>query len=201
MKKLSLLLMVVLFGSASLFAGDDGYQIGDKARDFKLKDINGEYVSLADFTDAKGIILIFTCNGCPYAKAYQQRIVELDKMYSKKGFPVVALNPNDTDLQPIDDLDGMKKRAKEEGFTFPYLKDDKGIFKDYGATRTPHIFVLNKEGDDFFVSYIGAIDDNYKDAEAASKHYVQDAVDALLAGKEPEVTSTKAIGCTIKTKM
>ncbi len=201
MKKLNLFLMAVLFSTASLFAGGDGYEVGDKARDFKLKNTDGEYVSLADFKDAKGFILIFTCNGCPYAVAYQQRIVELDKMYSKKGFPVVALNPNDTGLQPIDDLEGMKKRAKEEGFTFPYLKDDQGIFKDYGATRTPHVYVLNREGDDYIVSYIGAIDDNYKDADAASEHYVRNAVDALLAGKKPEVTTTKAIGCTIKTKM
>jgi peroxiredoxin len=178
-----------------------GYKVGDKATDFKLQNVDGKYVSLADFTDAQGFIVVFTCNGCPYAKAYQDRIIALDKKYKSKGYPVVAINPNDTDLKSEDNLEAMKKRAAEKGFTFPYLKDaEYEVFKAYGATRTPHIYVLNKEEGDLIVKYIGAIDDNYQDASAVQEAYLANAVDALLAGKDPNPSATKAIGCTIKQK-
>ena len=182
-----------------VFAG--GYKVGDKASDFKLENIDGKYVSLADYTDAKGFVVVFTCNGCPYAKAYQERILELDKKYKSKGYPVIAINSNDTDIKPDDDLAAMKKRAEEKGFTFPYLKDaEYEVFKAYGATRTPHIYLLTKKGTDFVVSYIGAIDDNYQDASAVKEPYLANALDALLADKDPEPNFTKAIGCTIKQK-
>ena len=98
-----------------------GYNVGDKVDDFKLENVDGKYVSLADYSDAKGFIVVFTCNGCPYAKAYQDRIIDLDKKYKPMGYPVVAINPNDTDLKPDDNLEAMKNRAEEKGFTFPYL--------------------------------------------------------------------------------
>jgi peroxiredoxin len=178
-----------------------GYKVGDKADDFKLKNVDGTYVSLADFDDAQGFIVVFTCNGCPYAVAYQDRIIELDKKYKPLGYPVVAINPNDVDLKAEDNLEGMKKRAKEKGFTFPYLKDaEYEVFKTYGATRTPHIYLLNKESDDLIVKYIGTIDDNYQDASAVQETYLANAVDALIAGKDPNPNATKAIGCTIKQK-
>ena len=117
------------------------------------------------------------------------------------GYPVVAINPNDTDIKSEDNLKGMKKRAKEEGFTFPYLKDaTQEVYRTYGATRTPHIYVLTKDQGDYVVSYIGAIDDNYQDASAVKEPYLANALDALLAGSKPDPSSTKAIGCSIKTK-
>jgi peroxiredoxin len=178
-----------------------GYKVGDKAEDFRLQNIDGKYVSLADFDDAKGFIVAFTCNGCPYAKAYQDRLIALDKKYKDKGYPVVAINPNDVDLKPEDNLEGMKQRAKEKGYTFPYLKDaEYEVFKAYGAVRTPHIFLLHKEGGDLIVKYMGAIDDNYQDASAVQEDYLSNAVEALLAGKDPSPSATKAIGCTIKYK-
>lgn len=178
-----------------------GYKVGDKAEDFKLKSVKGEYVSLSDYSDAKGFIVVFTCNGCPYAKAYQDRIIELDGKYKSKGYPVVAINPNDTDLKPEDNLEGMKKRAKEKDFTFAYLKDDtQEVYRTYGATRTPHIYVLTKSGDDLLVAYIGAIDDNYQDASAVKETYLASALDALLEGDQPDPSFTKAIGCSIKSK-
>lgn len=199
MKKLLLSLSFVLLGSALLIAG--GYKVGDKAADFKLENVDGNYVSLADYSDASGFIVVFTCNGCPYAKAYQDRIIELDKEYSSKGYPVIAINPNNTDIKPDDDLEAMKKRAKDKGYTFPYLKDaNYEVFKEYGATRTPHIYVLTKHEDDLVVSYIGAIDDNYQDASAVKEPYLANALNALLTDKEPEPDFTKAIGCTIKKK-
>jgi peroxiredoxin len=199
MKKIILLGTFAILTSSLLLAA--GYKVGDKAEDFKLQNVDGKYVSLADYDDASGFIVVFTCNGCPYAKAYQDRLIALDKKYKAKGYPVVAINPNHVDLKPEDSLEGMKKRAKEKGYTFPYLKDaDYKVYKAYGATRTPHIYLLQKEKSDLVVKYIGAIDDNYQDASAVQDAYLANAVDALLAGKNPSPNSTKAIGCTIKEK-
>lgn len=194
-------LITLLLAFSSLMAVASGYEIGDKATDFKLRNIDGNWVSLSDYEDAKGFIVIFTCNHCPYAVKYEDRIIGLDKKYKNKGFPVIAINPNDPEVQPEDSFDKMKERAKEKGFTFPYLFDDgQEIYPQYGATKTPHVFLLDKSGSDYIVKYIGTIDDNYQSEKAVETRYVEDAVDALLKGEEPPVTSTKAIGCTIKTK-
>ncbi len=202
MKRIQFLMLVIvgaLVASFGLKSDSGGYKVGDTATDFKLKNIDDKMVSLADYKKAKGFILIFTCNHCPYSVAYEDRIIELDKKYKEKGFPVIAINPNNPEKQPQDSFEAMKVRAKEKGFTFPYLFDDgQKIYPQYGATRTPHVFLLNKESGKLVVSYIGAIDDNYKDASQAKSKYVEDAVDALLKGKKPATTETKAIGCTIK---
>lgn len=176
-----------------------GYAVGDIATDFSLKNIDGNMVSLADYGDAKGFIVIFTCNHCPYSVANEDRIVELDGKYKGKGYPVIAINPNNPETYPADSYENMIVRAKEKGFTFPYLLDEgQKIFPQYGATKTPHVYVLEKTAEGNRVAYIGAIDDNVKDASSAETRYVEDAVDALLAGKKPPVTETKAIGCSIK---
>lgn len=194
------LLTILAFISVSLaYAG--GYDIGDKAADFKLKNVDGKMVSMADYDNAKGFIVIFTCNHCPYAIAYEDRIIEINNKYKELGYPVIAINPNDPDVQPGDSYEGMQERAKEKGFTFPYLYDaDQNTYPKYGATKTPHVFVLNKEDGDLIVRYIGTIDDNYGDASAVEEKYLATAVDALLAGKEPNPATTKAIGCSIKKK-
>ncbi len=180
---------------------DKGYGIGDYATDFSLPDINGKRVSLADFKDAKGYLVIFTCNTCPYAIAYEDRIIALDKKYKTKGVPVIAINPNDPDLQPEDDVQHMKKRAIEKGFTFPYLVDEKQeIFPQYGATKTPHGYLLEKTKKGNVVRYIGTIDDNYSDASSVKTKYVENAVDAMLKGQEIPLTTTRAIGCSIKSR-
>lgn len=199
MKKIIALSFFSLLAVSVSFAS--GYKVGDKAEDFKLKNVDGQYVSLSDYEHAKGFIVVFTCNGCPYAKAYQDRILELDKKYSNKGYPVVAINPNDTEMKPDDSLEAMKKRSEDKGFTFPYLKDDsQEVYRKYGATRTPHIYLLTRSGEDLMVSYIGAIDDNYQDASAVKEQYLASAVDAVLAGNKPNPSFTKAIGCSIKSK-
>lgn len=178
-----------------------GYKIGDEAADFNLKNIDDQMVSLANFKDAKGFIVIFTCNHCPYAKAYEDRIVALNNKYATLGYPVVAINPNDPSVQPEDSFDAMKIRAKEKNFTFPYLFDEgQKIYPQFGATKTPHVFILNKENNKNIVKYIGTIDNNYEDANAVTERYVDAAIDALLVGKEIEQTTTVAVGCTIKTK-
>lgn len=198
MKKI---LILGLFVLAFIGVNAQGYQVGDEASDFKLQNIDGKQVALADFKDAKGFVVIFTCNHCPYAIAYEDRIIALDKKYKSQGFPVVAINPNDPAIAPEDSFENMKKRAVDKGFTFPYLFDEtQDVFKKYGATKTPHVFILSKKGEMLAVEYIGTIDNNYKDASQVSVRYVEDAVDALLHNKKPALTTTKAIGCSIKVK-
>ena len=200
MKKLIYLTTVLAsIGFLTAFAPWDGYDIGDVATDFSLKNIDGEMVSLADYNDAKGFLVIFTCNTCPYAKAYEDRIIALDAKYKPMGVPVVAINPNNPAKQPGDGFNEMKQRAEEKGFTFPYLLDEgQEIFPQYGAKRTPHVYLLEKTDNGNIVRYIGAIDDNYQDAAQVEEKYVENAVDAMLTGNEIEVTTTRAIGCSIK---
>ena len=176
-----------------------GYKIGDVATDFKLKNVDQKTVSLSDYAAAKGFIVVFTCNHCPYAKAYESRIIALDKKYASKGYPVIAINPNDPIVVPADNFEAMQVRAKEKGFTFPYLFDDgQKVYPQYGATKTPHVFLLNKENGKNIVRYIGAIDDNYADANDVDNKYVEAAVDALLANQPIVQANTVAIGCSIK---
>ncbi len=176
-----------------------GYKIGDIATDFKLKNSDGTSVSLSDYKDAKGFIVIFTCNTCPYSVAYEDRIVALDKKYKGKGYPVIAIMPNNPDVQPQDNMEAMIQRAKSKGFTFPYLMDEgQKISPQYGATKTPEVYVLQKTSKGNQVKYIGAIDDNYQDASAVKSKYVENAVDALLSGQQIKEPQTRAIGCSIK---
>lgn len=176
-----------------------GYKIGDIATDFKLKNIDDTTVSLSDYKDAKGFIVIFTCNTCPYSVSYEDRIIALDKKYKSKGYPVIAIMPNNPDTQPRDNMEAMKKRANSKGFTFPYLIDEgQKISPQYGATKTPEVYVLQKTGKGNEVKYIGAIDDNYQDANAVKTKYVENAVDALLSGQPIKESQTRAIGCSIK---
>ncbi|WP_027378571.1 thioredoxin family protein [Chryseobacterium daeguense] len=182
-------------------AAAKGYEIGDAATDFKLKNVDGKMVSLSDFKSAKGFIVIFTCNHCPYAKKYEDRIIELDKKYKSQGYPVIAINPNDPSVQPEDSYQKMIERAKQKGFTFPYLMDEgQKIYPQYGATKTPHVFLLQKEGGKNIVKYIGAIDNNYENPNDVSEYYVQDAVNALIKNEPVKMTKTVAIGCTVKVK-
>src|SRR4030095_4961629 len=190
----AVLTSVVLMTSAA----SNGYKVGDAVKDFKLKNTDGKMVSLSDY-NTKGLIVIFTCNHCPYARAYQQRIEVLDKMYKSKGYPVIAISPNDPTMIPEDSYENMVSYAKEKGMSYPYLFDEtQDVARQFGAARTPHVFVLNKTDKGYQVAYIGAIDDNTEDASQVQHKYVEDAVNALLSGKPVPVTETKAIGCTIK---
>ncbi|MCL9807094.1 thioredoxin family protein [Flavobacterium amniphilum] len=202
MKTVKFLALAILFAGLSAFTLNKlnaGYQVGDLATDFSLKNVNDKNVSLKDYKDAKGFIVVFTCNHCPFAVAYEDRIIALDKKYKALGYPVIAINPNNPAVQPKDSFDLMKERAKEKGFTFPYLFDEgQKIYPQYGATKTPHVYLLQKTKGGNVVKYIGAIDDNYNDASAVKVKYVENAVNSLLEGKEIEVKTTKAIGCSIK---
>ena len=185
----------------SLIIHAEGYKVGDVARDFSLKNVDGKMISMKDMKNAKGFIVIFTCNHCPFAIAYEDRIMNLDKKYASKGYPVVAINPNDPTIVPDDSYDNMIARSLEKKYSFPYLFDaTQEIATAFGATRTPHIYILEKSKDKYVVKYIGAIDNNSEDAEKADKKYVEDALEALIAGKSVPTTETKAVGCSIKWK-
>lgn len=200
-KILMIAVLVFTFVSGAIAQEKHGYAVGDKARDFKLKNVDGKMISMADDKEAKGFIVIFTCNHCPFAIATEDRIMALDKQYRKQGYPVIAINPNDPKIQPEDSYKEMQKRAKEKAYTFPYLVDEtQEIAKTYGATRTPHVFLVKKVGNDFIVKYIGSIDDNTREAEAVQEKFVEKAIAALEANQEPTPSETKAVGCTIKWK-
>lgn len=175
-----------------------GYQIGDTATDFKLKSVDNKWYSMADYKDAKGFIVVFTCNHCPFAVKYEDRIIELAKKYKPKGYVLLAINPNDPVAQPDDSFEKMQERAKEKKFPFPYLFDEgQKIYPQYGATKTPHVFLLDQHK---VVKYIGAIDDNVEDAKAVKEKYLENAISALEKGLAPNPSTTKAIGCSIKVK-
>jgi peroxiredoxin len=192
-----LLAFVSLF-TAATYPKVTGLEIGDIAPDFSLKNVDGQMVSLADYKKAKGFIVVFTCNTCPYAVMYEQRIIDLHKKYEAKGYPVIAINPNDPEMKPGDNFEKMQARANAKKMPYAYLMDEKQeVYPAFGATRTPQIFLLDKNRT---VQYIGALDNNPQDAKAVTKRYVEDAIMALEAGEKPAVTKTKAIGCGIKAK-
>lgn len=200
MKNLSALLLFVAVFFAVGFTSDVStpYKIGDKATDFKLKSVDGKMYGMADYKDAKGFIVVFTCNHCPFAVKYEDRVNALAKKYKSKGYILLAINPNDPSVQPADSFELMKVRAKEKGFAFPYLFDEgQKIYPQYGATKTPHVFLLDKNR---IVKYIGAIDDNVDSANEVKEKYLENAIAALESGKTPSPETTKAIGCSIKTK-
>jgi len=193
-----ILIMISAFTLEKITHGH-GYKVGDVAKDFSLENTDGNMVSMADYKDAKGFIITFTCNTCPFAVMYEDRIQALNEKYAAKGYPVIAIMPNNTAVKPGDALPEMKKRAEEKGFTFPYLMDkDQKVYPKFGAKKTPHIYILEKAEKGNIVKYIGAIDDNHSDASAVKVKYVENAVDALLMGEEVEQKETKAIGCSIK---
>lgn len=201
MKAINVLLvgLAILF-SANASVSNEGYQIGDVVEDFRLKNVDGNQVSLADYPDAKGFILIFTCNTCPIAAAYEDRIIALDRQYKPQGYPVIAINPNDAGVEPRESYEQMQQRAKEKGFTFPYLLDpDHIVTKRFAATHTPHTFVLAKTDKGNVLQYIGAIDNDSRSGNPDTK-FVEDAIAALQEGRKPNPDVTKAVGCTIKWK-
>lgn len=174
------------------------YKVGEQASDFSLKNVDGSMVSLKDYKGVNGYIVVFTCNTCPYAVMYEDRLIELHNKYASQGYPVVAINPNDPSVKPGDDFAGMVARSKEKNFPFKYLFDEgQKVYPGFGATRTPHVYLLDANR---YVRYIGAIDDNAQNPSEVSIKYLENAIAALKAGNNPDPSETKAIGCTIKVK-
>lgn len=200
MKTIKILLLAAIFGlitTAFQFKVDKGYKVGDVIEDFTLINIDDTMVSLSDYKKAKGFIIIFTCNMCPYSVANEDRIIALDIKYKSKGYPVISINPNDPKASKGDSFEDMKVRATAKGFTFPYLFDaGQKVYPKFGASKTPHVYIVEKAT--MKVEYIGAIDNSSRNPDAVSEKYVENAVDALLAGNKPIKTETRAIGCSIK---
>jgi peroxiredoxin len=175
-----------------------GYGVGDTVTDFKLKNFDGKLISLSEYA-SKGAIIIFDCNTCPISKAYNQRIIELNKKFKDKGYPVITINSNDPVKSPGDSFEEMISLAKKKSYDFPYLYDEsQEVAKSFGATNTPHVFIVKRESNVLKVVYIGAIDNNTQNADAADKKYVEEAVASLIDGKPVANSKTKAIGCGIK---
>ncbi|WP_337043962.1 thioredoxin family protein [Emticicia sp. 17c] len=177
------------------------YVVGDAVADFKLKNVDGKMVSMKDFESAKGFVIVFTSNHCPFSKSYEDRIIDIDRKFAPQGYPVIAINPNDPEAYEEDSFINMQARAREKGYPYPYLTDNtQAVSKSFGALRTPHAFVLKKEQGKIIVHYIGAIDDNPQDPANVTKHYVADAVNNLILNKPVVTPTTKAVGCAIKWK-
>ena len=196
---LSLIFAMALSIGLSTAQNKDGYKVGDTARDFNLKGVDGKMVSMASQEDAEGFLVIFSCNTCPYVVAYEDRMIELHNKYAPKGYPVIAINPNDKKLSPGDSFEKMQERAKAKNFPFAYVYDEsQEITLSYGATRTPEVYLLEKQNGEFIVKYIGAIDNNYREAAEANEKYVEKAMDDVLNKRQVAQNNTKAVGCTIK---
>jgi peroxiredoxin len=161
-----------------------------------LPGADGRSYSSGNFADKEILIVVFSCNHCPYVKAYEQRMIELYREYSPKGVQLVAINSNDTKNYPEDRFEVMVRHAKEKGFTFPYLRDeDQSVAGSFGATHTPQFFLFDRERR---LRYMGKMDDNWDHPEAVKERYLRDAIEAVLGGKKVAVAETYSIGCTIK---
>ncbi len=166
--------------------------------DFSLKNVNGKNVSLKDYADAKGFIIVFTCNHCPFAKLYYKRFNDLNAEYKNKGVPLIAISSTDTISYEEDTFPEMVKKAEEQQFNFPYLYDgSQKVARAFTAQKTPHAYVIWKVNGKWTIKYNGAIDDNGAHPELVHNRYVANAVDELLAGKEVTNKETKSIGCQI----
>lgn len=195
----TLLLSLPLVGNAGL--NPPVYEVGAVAADFRLRNVDGQMVSLGDYRSGKGVIVVFTSNHCPFSRAYEDRLIELHRKFASEGYPIVAINSNDPAAYEEDSFSNMQARAQQKQFPFPYLVDEtQRVAKTYGASRTPHVLVLRKSGEQFVVQYVGAIDDNSQDPSSVTRRYVDEAVTNLLAGKPVVSTSTKSVGCAIKWK-
>ena len=175
----------------------EGLPIGTPAPPFSLPGTDGKTYTLDDFADAKALVIVFTCNHCPYAKAAEDRLIRLQADYADRGVRIVAINPNDDRAYPEDSFDEMKKRAKEKGFNFPYLRDEtQEVARAYDAACTPDPFVF---GPDRKLVYNGRIDDNWKDETRVTRHDLREVLDAVLEGREPRLPEVvPSMGCSIK---
>ena len=170
----------------------------DPIKDFKLLATDGSYIGLSSFPNAKGFIIVFTCNHCPFAKLYPARLNAMERKYKPIGIPLIAISSTDTLVYEEDTYNEMVKKANAENFEFPYLYDgNQKVAKNFKAQKTPHAFVIWKENGNWVIKYNGAIDDNGAEPEKVIVNYIENAVDALLQKKLVQIKETKSIGCQI----
>jgi len=173
-------------------------KIGDKAIAFDLPGVDGKGHSLTAYAAKEAIVVVFTCNHCPYAQAWEDRLIQIQADYATRGVQLLAISANDAAKHPDDDFPKMKARAAAKGFNFPYLYDEsQAVARAYGAQRTPEIFVFDKAR---ALRYQGTVDDNYEEPTAVKTPYLRQALDAVLAGKAATTSETAPVGCTIKWK-
>lgn len=197
-KKISTAFFLMLFCGALSYA--QGYKIGDKVADFALNDVtSGKKVSLADYKDFKGIVVIFVANYCPYSKLYEERIQTMAGEYVGKKMAFILVNPNSPSISPNDSEEEMQKKAKERGYSIPYLADgSQKAATAFGAKKTPEAFVLKNKGGVFTVYYKGAIDDSPQSVADIRERYVEDAINSIILGTPLKISEKKATGCIIK---
>ncbi len=177
---------------------DNVLKLGSKIPQFNLPATDGNTYGLDSFAKAKVLIVLFSCNHCPYVQAYEDRIIAIQKDYADSGVQVVAINANDAADYPDDSFENMKVRALQRKFNFPYLRDEsQDTAKAFGASHTPELFVFDSERN---LAYYGKIDDNWKEEDKVKSRYLRNAIDEIIAGKQVSVPETFAIGCTIKWK-
>ncbi|ADB41985.1 thioredoxin family protein [Spirosoma linguale] len=178
-----------------------GYSLGDVVADFRLRNVDSRQITLADYKDQRGVIVVFMSNHCPFAKAYEDRLISLDRKFATQGYPVLAVMPNDPKAYDDDSFQNMQSRSREKNYPFAYAMDETQVTaKAFGATRTPEVFVLKQTGGQFIVEYVGTIDDSPQDGSSVQRRYIDEAVSSLLAGKPVQSPITKPIGCAIKWK-
>ncbi|MEK6683495.1 MAG: thioredoxin family protein [Nitrospirota bacterium] len=170
--------------------------LGEKAPDFSLPGVDGKTCSLQSFPDKPILVILFTCNHCPYVQAYEDRLIAIQKDYADRGVQLAAINANEIRNYPEDNFPNMVQRAKKKGYNFPYLRDeDQSVAEAYGAHYTPEIFVLDRERR---LRYTGRIDDNWQNPKEARSHDLRNALGALIEGRTVSQPETHAFGCTIK---
>lgn len=196
MKKIFVLFVVAVASTFFTNRFSSGYTVGDVVKDFEAINVDGKMVGISHFPGAEGYVVVFTCNSCPVAQAYEDRIIKLAASLYDQKWPLIAINSNDKGMSPGDSYDKMKERAKNKKYTFPYLYDEsQAILNQFGASKTPHFYLLDKSKK---IRYIGAMDDNSEDASSVTKKYIEDAIAAIKIGKEPNPSFTRAVGCSIK---
>ncbi len=172
--------------------------LGTQAPDFTLKGTDGQQHSLNELKGDNGVAVIFSCNHCPFVKAYEDRMIALAQEFEPKGIPFVLINANDPENYPDDNFEAMQQRVQEQSYPFPYLQDPtQEIATAYGAERTPEVFLFDGG---LTLQYHGTIDDNYEDPDAVEQTYLRDALEAIVQGGTPPVPTTDPVGCTIKWK-
>lgn len=171
-------------------------RLGDPVIPFRLPGTDGRQHGVDDYAQARALVVIFSCNHCPYVRAWEDRMIAIQRDYAPRGVQFLVISSNDPEQYPEDSFERMKERAQQKGYNFPYLYDaTQEVARAYGAERTPEVFVFDQQRR---LCYHGAIDDHHEDPQKVRQHYLREALDAVLEGRQPPVTNTAPVGCTIK---
>lgn len=198
---LATVLFLLLTGISVLAQPVKGYSLGDAVADFKLKNIDGLPISLSNYRDRKGLIVVFTSNHCPFSKVYEERLMLIDRKFAGQGYPVLAVMANDPEAYTEDSFENMQDRARVKNYPYSYAMDEaQSMARAFGATRLPEVYILKQNAGQFILEYKGAVDDNPQDAGSVQRRYIDEAVSSLLADRPVQSPITKPIGCGIKWK-